>query len=233
MGFWRNRREELDVYRQRDPIAQSDIEIVLCYPGLHAVWLHRMNHRLWEWNWKLVARILSHIARFLTAVEIHPGAKLGRRIFIDHGGGVVIGGTSVIGDDCSIYQGVTLGGVTQTYKGKRHPTLEEGVVVGAGAKILGAIVVGAGAKIGSNAVVVREVAPGASVVGVPARETTKKKPDAGEGKDEDGGDNFAAYGLSKDALREACENGDSDLRARLRKLEERIAALEKPSAPDS
>ena len=157
MSFFARRRREMDIYMQRDPAARNWLEIVFCSPGLHAVWLHRLNHRLWMMGWRWLARFLSHLARWLTGVEIHPGATLGRDIFIDHGMGVVIGATASVGDECSIYQGVTLGGTTQTFRGKRHPTLEAGVIVGAGAKVLGPIIIGEGARIGSNAVVVKQV----------------------------------------------------------------------------
>lgn len=161
-------KEEIAVVFERDPAARNTWEVITCYPGFHAMLFHRLAHRLWNAGLKWLARLLSHVARWLTGIEIHPGAKIGRRFFIDHGMGVVIGETAEIGDDCTLYHGVTLGG-TSWSKGKRHPTLGKGVVVGAGAKILGPITVGDGAKIGSNAVVVKEVPPGATAIGVPAR----------------------------------------------------------------
>ena len=161
-------REDVRVVFDRDPAARSTLEILTTYPGLHAVMFHRLSHWLWHAGAKWLARFLSHIARWLTGIEIHPGAVIGRRFFIDHGMGVVIGETAVIGDDCTLYHGVTLGG-TSWQKGKRHPTLENDVVVGAGAKVLGPIVIGRGARIGSNAVVLREVPPQGTVVGVPGR----------------------------------------------------------------
>jgi serine O-acetyltransferase len=161
-------REEISVVFDRDPAARSAWEVVTCYPGFHALVFHRMSHRLWGWGLKWLARFTSHIGRWLTGIEIHPGASIGRRFFIDHGMGVVIGETAQIGDDCTLYHGVTLGG-TSWNKGKRHPTLGNGVVVGAGAKILGPILVGDGAKVGSNAVVVKDVPAGATAVGIPAR----------------------------------------------------------------
>ena len=162
-------KEDINCILERDPAARSRLEIVTCYPGLHAIWVHRMAHRLWVSGWHWLGRLMSHLGRVFTGIEIHPGATLGRRVFIDHGHGVVIGETADVGDDCTIYQGVTLGG-TRLYKGqKRHPTLGKGVVVGAGAKVLGGFVVGDGARIGSNAVVVKPVAPGATAVGNPAR----------------------------------------------------------------
>lgn len=168
-------REDISCILERDPAARSRFEILTCYPGLHAVTLHRMAHTLWKKNWLWLARFISHLARILTGIEIHPGARLGRRVFIDHGFGVVIGETAVVGDDCTIYQGVTLGG-TRLYKGKkRHPTLENGVVVGAGAQILGGFVVGAHARVGSNAVVVKPVPANATAVGNPARVILKEE----------------------------------------------------------
>jgi serine O-acetyltransferase len=162
-------REDIRCILERDPAARSRLEIVTCYPGLHAIVLHRLSHKLWLSSWFTLARFISQIGRFLTGIEVHPGAKMGRRVFIDHGYGVVIGETAVVGDDCTIYQGVTLGG-TRLYKGeKRHPTLGQGVVVGAGAKILGGFTVGDNARIGSNAVVVKPVPSGATAVGNPAR----------------------------------------------------------------
>ena len=162
-------KEDINCILARDPAAKSRLEIVTCYPGLHAIWVHRMAHRLWLSRLHWLARFISHLGRVFTGIEIHPGATIGRRVFIDHGYGVVIGETAQVGDDCTIYQGVTLGG-TRLYKGeKRHPTLGNGVVVGAGAKVLGGFVVGDGARIGSNAVVVKPVPAGATAVGNPAR----------------------------------------------------------------
>src|SRR5487761_1964788 len=161
-------REDVACILERDPAARSNWEVLTCYPGLHALIWHRSAHAAWQHGFKWLGRFLSHLGRFLTGIEIHPGATIGRRFFIDHGMGVVIGETAEIGDDVTLYHGVTLGG-TSWNKGKRHPTLRNRVVIGAGAKVLGPIVVGEGAKIGSNAVVVKDVPPGASAVGVPAR----------------------------------------------------------------
>ena len=164
---WRARlREDIAAARQRDPAARSDKEVLLAYPGLHAVWLHRLAHRLWTGEHRLAARLLSQWARARTGIEIHPGAVIGRRFFIDHGMGVVIGETAEIGDDVMMYHGVTLGG-RSLQRVKRHPTIEDGVVIGAGARVLGPVVVGAHARIGANAVVVRDVPPESVVVGVP------------------------------------------------------------------
>jgi serine O-acetyltransferase len=161
-------KEDIDCVFERDPAARNTLEVVTAYPGLHAVLIHRLSHFLWTRGFKWLARMNSHVARFLTGIEIHPGATIGRRFFIDHGMGVVIGETAEIGDDCTLYHGVTLGG-TSWEKGKRHPTLKNGVVVGAGAKVLGPITVGANGRIGSNAVVVKDVPENATVVGVPGR----------------------------------------------------------------
>ncbi|MES2719774.1 MAG: serine O-acetyltransferase [Pseudomonadota bacterium] len=161
-------REDIDSVFARDPAARTRFEVLLNYPGLHAAMAHRWSHALWMANWKGLARFISTLSRFWTGIEIHPGAKIGRRFFIDHGMGVVIGETAEIGDDVTLYHGVTLGG-TSWDAGKRHPTLENGVVVGAGAKVLGPITISAGARIGSNAVVVKPVPAGATVVGTPGR----------------------------------------------------------------
>jgi serine O-acetyltransferase len=172
-GFGRL-REDLRTVFARDPAARSTAEVLLCYPGLHAVWSHRIAHRLWRRRRYLLARWVSHVSRGLTGIEIHPGAVIGRRFFIDHGHGVVIGETAEIGDDVTLYQGVTLGGVSLE-AGKRHPTLENDVVVGAGAKVLGALRVGAGARIGAGAVVVKDVPPGATVVGLAGRVLDRRR----------------------------------------------------------
>ena len=161
-------RADLAIIRERDPAARGMLEILLCYPGFHALVLHRFSHRLWALGMPLVPRLMSQAARLFTGVEIHPGARIGKGVFIDHGMGVVIGETSVIGDLCLLYQGVTLGG-TGKQVGKRHPTLMENVVVGAGAKVLGAISVGANTRIGAGSVLVRDVGPDSTVVGIPGR----------------------------------------------------------------
>lgn len=161
-------REDIESVFDRDPAARSGLEVLTCYPGLHAIYIHKLAHWFWGRGLRWLGRLTSHLGRFLTGIEIHPGATLGKRLFIDHGMGVVIGETAELGDDVTLYHGVTLGG-TSWDKGKRHPTLGTGVVVGAGAKILGPIVVGDGAKVGSNAVVVKNVPAGATVVGIPGR----------------------------------------------------------------
>jgi serine O-acetyltransferase len=162
-------REDIAVVRERDPAARSTLEVLLCYPGIHAILLHRLANPLWHMGLTTAARFVSHVARVLTGIEIHPAARIGHRVFIDHGFGVVIGETAEVGNDCTIYQGVTLGGVSLGRGTKRHPTLEAGVVVGAGAKVLGSFTVGTGARIGSNSVVTKTVPPGATAVGIPAR----------------------------------------------------------------
>ena len=165
-------RDQIISMKKRDPAARSLLEIILCYPGLHALFFHRIAHVLWNYKLYLIARFVSHISRFLTAIEIHPAAKIGKRFFIDHGVGVVIGETAEVGDDVFIYHQVTLGATTSK-KIKRHPTIGNGVIIGAGAKLLGPINVGKDAKIGANSVVVNDVPPGATMVGIPAKEFKK------------------------------------------------------------
>ncbi len=189
-------REDIASTFERDPAARSTWEVITCYPGFHALLIHRFAHRLWCWRLRWLARFLSHTSRFLTGIEIHPGATVGRRVFIDHGMGVVIGETAEIGDDCTLYHGVTLGGTTWN-KGKRHPTLGRGVVIGAGAKILGPIVVGDGARIGSNAVVVKDVPPGATALGIPARVILGEQDKTREEKAANLG--FSAYAVTSKA----------------------------------
>lgn len=161
-------KEDLRTIKERDPAAKNYLEILLCYPGLHAIWFHRIAHFLYLKRWYTLARVISHLNRWITGIEIHPGAKIGRRLFIDHGMGVVIGETAEIGDDCLIYKGVVLGGTTLE-KRKRHPTLGNRVIVGSNSTVLGAITIGDGARIGSGSVVIKSVPPGATVVGVPGR----------------------------------------------------------------
>lgn len=188
-------REDISVVLKLDPAARSRWEVFTTYPGIHAVLIHRLSARLWRANFKWLARFIAYWARSLTGIEIHPGASIGRRVFIDHGMGVVIGETAEIGDDCTLYHGVTLGGRSLN-KGKRHPTLEKGVIVGAGAKILGPLTIGEGAKIGSNAVVVKDVPAGATAVGIPARildENQAKQSDQAAHKL-----GFSAYAISAD-----------------------------------
>lgn len=186
-------KEDISVVFERDPAARTRWEIITTYPGVHALIIHRFSHWVWRKRFFWIARFISHITRWLTGIEIHPGATIGRRVFIDHGMGVVIGETAIIQDNCTLYHGVTLGG-TSWNKGKRHPTLEQGVVIGAGAKILGPITIGAGAKIGSNAVVVKDVPADATAVGIPARildgEVSKQRDEMAEKI------GFSAYAVS-------------------------------------
>ena len=193
--MFRRLREDIDCILERDPAARSTFEVLTCYPGLHALVLHRLARSCWMNGARWLGRFVSHIARFLTGIEIHPGAAIGRRVFIDHGMGVVVGETAEIGDDCTIYQGVTLGGTSLMKGSKRHPTLGKGVIVGANAQVLGGFVVGDGARVGSNAVVVKPVPPGATAVGNPARilrqedDTRREEAAAKMG--------FSAYGVTQ------------------------------------
>jgi len=189
-------RENIAVVFDRDPAARSTWEVITCYPGLHALTFHQLAHWFWKHNWLWLGRFVSHISRGLTGIEIHPGATIGRRVFIDHGMGIVIGEHAVIGDDCTLYQGITLGGLGLASKpGKRHPTLAQGVVVGAGAKIIGPIEIGEGAKIGPNAVVIKDVPPGAVMVANLARMVDKGHEAREEQADKLG---FSAYAISGD-----------------------------------
>ena len=218
-------KDEFDCIFQRDPAAQSYFEILTCYPGVHALLLHRASHRMWNLGLHWPARFLSHIGRWLTGIEIHPGAEIGCRVFIDHGMGVVIGETAVIGDDCTLYHGVTLGG-TSWKKGKRHPTLGSGVVVGAGAKVLGPITVGDGARVGSNTVVLKNVPPGATVVGIPSHRVNpdRKAQDAQRQAiaDKIG---FEAYGMTAD-MSDPVANAIDHLLEHILKLKEQVEALQ-------
>jgi serine O-acetyltransferase len=199
-------REDIRSVFDRDPAARSTLEVLLCYAGLHAIWDHRITHWLWSHNFKLLARMLSQFSRFITGIEIHPGAVIGRRFFIDHGMGVVIGETAEVGDDVTLYHGVTLGGVS-TRKGKRHPTIGDGVVIGAGAKILGAIEIGSGSRVGANAVVVDEIPPDSVVVGVPGHPVHKEKPSR------------ITPDLNHNKLPDVIEDTLEDLLARVERLE--------------
>ena len=208
-------REDLSVVFQRDPAARNYFEILTTYPGVHALILHRLAHFLWSIKLKLIARIFSHLARILTGIEIHPGAQIGRRFFIDHGMGVVIGETAIIGDDCTLYHGVTLGGTTWK-KGKRHPTLKNNVVIGAGAKVLGPITLGNNSKVGSNAVVVTDIPNDSTAVGIPAKiiesgEKLKK---------------FSAYAVEKNSQDPVLQSIDEILKI-LEKQQKEIKALKK------
>jgi serine O-acetyltransferase len=191
--MFKHLQEDIASIIERDPAARTAWEVLTCYPGLHAIVMHRWAHWCWTRDLKWLGRFISHIARGLTGIEIHPGATIGRRVFIDHGFGVVIGETAEVGDDCTIYQGVTLGGTSLNKGAKRHPTLAKGVIIGAGAKVLGGFTVGEGAKVGSNAVVVKEVPAGATAVGNPAHIVQK---DAQKSREETAARMFAAYGVT-------------------------------------
>jgi serine O-acetyltransferase len=204
-------REDISTVFARDPAARSWLEVILFYPGLHALWLHRLAHFLWRHKLRLLSRFISHLNRFLTGVEIHPGAKIGRRFFLDHGMGVVIGETAEIGDDVLMYQGVVLGG-TSLEKRKRHPTIEKNVVIGAAAILLGPITVGEGARIGANSVVVKSVPPGTTVVGVPGRVVEEERP--------------PAVDLEHGKLPDPVEEVIKQVLERQSKLEERLRELE-------
>ena len=208
--------EDVRSIRERDPAARSTWEVLTCYPGLHAVWGHRISHWLWMHGLKWLGRLNSNLARWLTGIEIHPAAVIGRRLFIDHGYGVVIGETAEVGDDVTIYQGVTLGGTSLTKGSKRHPTLGNGVVVGGGAKVLGGFTVGDGARIGSNAVVVKAVPAGATAVGIPARIIRDADSQASHG--------FDAYGVTQD-MPDPVANAIRDLLKRIAEQDQRIAEL--------
>jgi serine O-acetyltransferase len=232
--------DEVDSIIARDPAARHRWEVITCYPGLHAVWLHRVAHFLWNSGLQWVARFWSMLARLLTGIEIHPGAKIGRRVFLDHGLGIVIGETTEIGDDCTIYQGVTLGG-TSLYKGvKRHPTLGKGVVISAGAKVLGGFTVGDGARVGSNAVVLKEIPAGATAVGVPARILHPDLPSSANGSDvNDKKAYFSAYGITPnvdDPVSMALKgliDATLEQEAKIKLLETQLAKLSGTAAVDS
>lgn len=205
-------RQDIRAILERDPAARNAWTVLTCYPGLHAIVAHRLAHWCWHHGLKWLGRYTSYLARIVTGIEIHPGAVIGRRVFIDHGFGVVVGETAVIGDDCTIYQGVTLGGTSLAAGSKRHPTLERGVIVGAGAKVLGSFTVGEYAKIGSNAVLLKPVPAGATAVGNPARVVVK------EAATEPATPAFAAYGVTP--------NGTDPLSKALHGLIEQSAAQE-------
>jgi len=217
-------RGDITCILDRDPAARTRWEVLTCYPGLHAIWIQRLAHWFWLNNLRWLGRFTSHLGRWLTGIEIHPGAKIGTCVFIDHGMGVVIGETAEVGDGCTIYQGVTLGG-TSLYRGtKRHPTLGAGVVVGAGAKILGGFTVGEGARVGSNSVVVKEVPAGATVVGIPGRIVEGKEAEEAR---------FAAYAVVAEhsdpyakAIHELMEHSQ-ELERTVRALQARLSEMER------
>ena len=216
-------RSDIACIRERDPAARSWWEVITCYPGLHAVYAHKLAHWFWEHRLRWLGRFTSHLGRWLTGIEIHPGAKIGSCVFIDHGMGVVIGETAEVGDGCTIYQGVTLGGTSLEPGTKRHPTLGPGVIVGAGAKVLGGFTVGAGARIGSNAIVVKEVPPGATVV-APLGKILEKTPEAAR---------FAAYAVMQEsddpyakAIQELVQHSQ-ELERALHTVTDKLSRLEK------
>jgi len=222
--FFKNLREDIDSFIARDPAARSRIEVALLYPGFHAILAYRLSHWLWQGGFRFLGRFVSQTARFLTGIEIHPGATIGKRFFIDHGDGVVIGETSHIGDDVTLYQAVTLGGISPSVDShkqvdqKRHPTLEDGVIVGSGAQVLGPIVVGADARIGANAVVTRDVPQGVTAVGIPARVVMPR--------DKEHAKDFVAYGTPTDGCPDPVLRTIDNLRAQMGKLMERVDELE-------
>jgi serine O-acetyltransferase len=214
MGWWSTLKRDIQVVFERDPAARSTLEVIFCYPGFHAILLHRVAHWLWIHRLCFLGRLVSHINRFLTGIEIHPGARIGPGLFIDHGMGVVIGETAEIGENCTLYHGVTLGG-TSLKKEKRHPTLGNNVVVGAGAKILGPFKVGDNAIVGAGSVVVRSVPPYSTVVGVPARVVFQKGRKREKGK----------VDLDHHLLPDPAGAAIQELRERIEALEEEIRAL--------
>ncbi len=215
--IFKNLARQISVILEHDPAARSRLEVVFCYPGFHAVFFYYLSHFAWRHGLKLLGRFVSHIGRVATGIEIHPAAKIGKGLFIDHGMGVVIGATAEIGDDVTLYQGVTLGGTSLERGIKRHPTLGNGVIVGAGAKVLGPVIVGTNARIGSNAVVVKDVAPGTTVVGIPAKEVGKTR----QGKTP----NFMAYGTT-DSLPDPVARALDQLAEEVNQLRERTQNLE-------
>ena len=208
---------DIDSYMVRDPAARSRIEVILCYPGYHSILFYRFANLAWRRNFYLMGRLISNLGRFVTGVEIHPGAEIGQRFFIDHGMGVVVGETSKVGDDVTLYQGVTLGG-TSLEKGKRHPTIGDGVIIGSGAQVLGPLNVGNGARIGANAVVLQDVPQGATMVGIPAKIVM--------GRDKSLEDEFCAYGTPIEGLPDPVARSFESLRNQLNVLGERVVELE-------
>jgi serine O-acetyltransferase len=215
--------EEIDAIMARDPAARSRLEVALTYPGFHAVLAHRLAHALWRRGWRILGRVVSQAARWFTGIEIHPGATIGRRLFIDHGMGVVVGETAEIGDDVTMYQDITLGGISPSVNSaaqvnmKRHPTLRDRVIIGAGAQVLGGITVGEGAKVGANAVVVTDVPAGALAVGIPAKVSAPRGAATGD---------FAAYGLPSGAVPDPVARAIEGLMEQVSRLQARVGMLE-------
>ncbi|KAA5605562.1 serine O-acetyltransferase [Roseospira marina] len=213
-------REDINTILQKDPAARSRMEVLLCYPGLHAVMFHRLSNPLWRRGLRFWPRLISHIGKLMTGVEIHPGATLGRRLFIDHATGVVIGETAEVGDDVTLYHGVTLGG-TSLHQGKRHPTLRDGVIVGSGGQVLGPITIGAEARVGANAVVLSDVPSGATVVGIPARVVRRDKVDPAHHCE------FQAYGTPTDGITDPMARTLTGLTDQIGRLAAQVADLER------
>ena len=226
-------RSNIDSMMARDPAARSRIEVVVCYPGFQAMILHRLSHALWRRGWRLLARWVSQIARIVTGIEVHPAAVIGDDLFIDHGMGVVIGETSEIGDGVTLYHGVTLGGVAPSVDShnqrntKRHPTLEDGVIIGSGAQVLGPIVVGRNARVGANAVVTKDVAAGTTVVGIPARVVQPREPRTGEEP------RFVAYGTPTGDLTDPVARTIDGLLDEVQTLRARVNSLEQRGVDDA
>ncbi len=215
--FFGRLTEDVDSYMVRDPAARSRIEVILCYSGYHAILFYRFANLAWRRKFYLIGRLISNLGRFITGIEIHPGAEIGQRFFIDHGMGVVVGETSEVGDDVTLYQGVTLGG-TSLERGKRHPTIGDGVIIGSGAQVLGPLNVGSGARIGANAVVLQDVPQGATMVGIPAKIVM--------GRDKALENEFCAYGTPVDDLPDPIARSFESLRHQLNILGERVIKLE-------
>ena len=217
-------QEDIDAFLARDPAARSRWEVLLCYPGLHALIYYRLSHKVWKRGWRLLGRFISHVGKLLTGIEIHPCAEIGRRLVIDHGTGVVIGETSIIGDDVTLYHAVTLGGIASSVDStsqigqKRHPTIEDGAIIGSGAQILGPITVGAGARVGANAVVTKDVPRGVTAVGIPARVVMPR--DRAKAKE------FVAYGTPVDGPPDPLLATIHNLRQQLNEMTARIEGLE-------
>ncbi len=233
--MWQALKDDIEAVKERDPAAKSTLEIVLCYPSFHAVLFYRLSNALWRRKFFLAGRYISQIGRFMTGIEIHPGAKIGKRFFIDHGMGVVIGETAEIGNNVTLYHDVTLGGVAPSVDSasqvgqKRHPTLEDDVIVGSGAQVLGPITVRAGGRVGANAVVVKEVPPGATVVGIPAEVVGKSRPRLVDSA-ENIGRAFAAYGMPQDGVSNPLHVRMSEMLHDMEQMQGRIAELEQKLA---
>lgn len=215
--FFQRLKEDIDSFIARDPAARSRAEVILCYPGYHAILFYRFANAAWRRDFFLLGRFISNLGKIMTGIEIHPGATIGDHLFIDHGNGVVIGETSEIANDVTLYQGVTLGG-TSKVKGKRHPTLEDGVIVGSGAQVLGPLTVGEAARIGANAVVLKDVPKGATMVGIPAKMVM--------GRDKSHEDEFCAYGTPTEDLPDPVARSFESMRTQMVALTERVAELE-------